>query len=137
MFWSLVSFGDLPKKANEAWQMQSGVLQDLKRHGSKKPCWSRSLEGLGTLGRLGLKGLLLFVYPNLLSSRSIYRLEGCGEVFRRVLWFPLRYHIAVLSCICISFPLLLCLTFIVFCSCLCTRVVSVDYASFTLVSALR
>ena len=87
--------------------MQSGVLQDLKRHGSKKPCWSRSLEGLGILGRLGLKGLLLFVYPNLLSSRSIYHLEGCGEVFHRVLRFPLRYHIAVLSCVCISFLLLL------------------------------
>ena len=25
---------------------------------------ARSLEGLGTLGRLGLKGLLLFMYPN-------------------------------------------------------------------------
>ena len=25
---------------------------------------ARSLEGLGALGRLGLKGLLLFVYPN-------------------------------------------------------------------------
>ena len=25
---------------------------------------ARSLEGLGTLGRLGLKGLLRFVYPN-------------------------------------------------------------------------
>ena len=24
----------------------------------------RSLEGLGALGRLGLEGLLLFVYPN-------------------------------------------------------------------------
>ena len=24
----------------------------------------RSLEGLGTLGRLGLKGLLLLMYPN-------------------------------------------------------------------------
>ena len=24
----------------------------------------RSLEGLGTLGRLGLEGLLLFLYPN-------------------------------------------------------------------------
>ena len=29
------------------------------RHGSEKPCWSRSLEGLGTEGRLGLEGLLL------------------------------------------------------------------------------
>ena len=25
---------------------------------------ARSLEGLGTLGRLGLEGLLLFIYPN-------------------------------------------------------------------------
>ena len=29
-----------------------------------KPCWSRILEGLGALGRLGLEGLLLFMYPN-------------------------------------------------------------------------
>ena len=64
--------------------MQSDLLRDPEsetRHGSKKPCWSRSLEGLGTLDRLGLEGLLLFVYPNLLSSGSIYRLEGNEEVF--------------------------------------------------------
>ena len=29
------------------------------RRDSEKPCWSRSLEGLGTKGRLGLEGLLL------------------------------------------------------------------------------
>ena len=28
------------------------------------PVGARSLEGLGALGRLGLEGLLLFVYPN-------------------------------------------------------------------------
>ena len=39
------------------------------------------LEGLGTLNRLSLEGLLLFVYPNLLSSGLIYHLEGGGEVF--------------------------------------------------------
>ena len=32
--------------------------------GSAQPRWSRSLEGLGTLGRLGLEGLLLFMYLN-------------------------------------------------------------------------
>ena len=61
----------MPKEAGEAWKMQSSVLQDLKsqiRHGSEKPHWSRSLEGLGTLVRLGLEGLLLFVYPSLLSN---------------------------------------------------------------------
>jgi len=30
VFWSLGSFGDLPKEAGEDWQMQSGVLQDPK-----------------------------------------------------------------------------------------------------------
>ena len=28
------------------------------------PVGARSLEGLGALGRLGLEGLLLFMYPN-------------------------------------------------------------------------
>ena len=73
--------------------MQSGILWDLEswiRHGSEKLCWNRSLEGLGALGRLGLEGLLLLVYPNLLSSGSIYCLEGGGEVLGRVLRFPLR-----------------------------------------------
>ena len=32
---------------------------------------ARSSEGLGALGRLGLEGLLLLVYPNWLSSGSI------------------------------------------------------------------
>ena len=32
---------------------------------------SRSLEGLNTLGRLGLEGLLLFVYSNLFTSGLI------------------------------------------------------------------
>ena len=36
----------------------------LKKIGSVQPCWSRSLEGLGTLDRLDLEGLLLFMYPN-------------------------------------------------------------------------
>ena len=32
--------------------------------GSAQPRWSRSFEAFGTLGRLGLEGLLLFMYPN-------------------------------------------------------------------------
>ena len=39
-------------------------FRELDKHGSEKPCWSRSLEGSSVLGRLGSKGLLLFVYPN-------------------------------------------------------------------------
>ena len=50
----------------------------------------RSLEGLGALGRLGLEGLLLFMYPNYVLLWIIDRLEGGGEVFRRGLQFPLQ-----------------------------------------------
>ena len=41
---------------------ESGKLEKKKvRHNL---VGARSLEGLGTSGRLGLKGLLLFMYPN-------------------------------------------------------------------------
>ena len=77
MFWSLGSFEDLPKEAGEVWRMQSGILQDPEsytRHGAKKLCWSKRLDNLGTLGRLGLEGI--FVYLNLLSNGSILLLGG-------------------------------------------------------------
>ena len=67
MFWSLGSFRDLPKEVGEAWWMQSGVLRNLeslRRYDSEKSVDSRSLEGSSTLGRLGFKGFLLFVYSN-------------------------------------------------------------------------
>ena len=67
VFWSLGSFGDMPNEADKAWRMQSGVLRDLesqRRHDSENSVGSRSLEGSSTLGRLGLEGLLLFVYSN-------------------------------------------------------------------------
>ena len=50
----------------------------------------RSLEGLGILGRLGLKGLLLFMYLNFILYWIDYRLEGGREVLRRELWFLFR-----------------------------------------------
>ena len=53
-----------------------------RRQDLAKSVGSRSLEGSSTWVRLGLEGFLLFVYSNLFSSRSIYRLEGNGEVFR-------------------------------------------------------
>ena len=67
MFWSLGSFGDLPKKAGKVWWMQSAVLRDIeskRRQCLAKSIGSRSLEGLSTLGRLGLEGLLLYMYSN-------------------------------------------------------------------------
>ena len=65
-------------------------LESKRRQGLAKSVGSRSLEGLSTWGRLGLKGLLLFMYSKFFSSRLIYRLEGGGEVFHRVLQFPLQ-----------------------------------------------
>ena len=41
---------------------ESGKLE--KKKVRRNLVEARSLEGLGTLGRLGLKGLLLFMYPN-------------------------------------------------------------------------
>ena len=51
---------------------------------------TRSLEGLGTLDRLGLEGLLLFMYPKFILLWIIDTSEGGGEVLRRGLWFSLR-----------------------------------------------
>ena len=61
------SFGELPKEASEAWLMLwaiegSGKLEKTKVW--RNLVGARSLEGLGILGRLGLEGLLLFMYPN-------------------------------------------------------------------------
>ena len=49
------------------WLMQWAYygIQEAKEDTVKlNPVGARSLEGLGALGRLGLDGLLLFVYPN-------------------------------------------------------------------------
>ena len=48
------------------------------------------LEGLGTDGRLGLEGLMLTHVSQLIVWWIDYHLEGGGEVFCRVLRFPLR-----------------------------------------------
>ena len=40
---------------------RSGKLEKTKAR--RNLIGARSLEGLGTLGRLGLEGLLLFMYP--------------------------------------------------------------------------
>ena len=41
---------------------ESGKLEKTKVR--RNLVGARSLEGLGTLGRLGMEGLLLFMYPN-------------------------------------------------------------------------
>ena len=49
------------------WLMQWAYcrIREAKEDKVKRnPVGARSLEGLGALGRLGLEGLLLFMYPN-------------------------------------------------------------------------
>ena len=49
------------------WLMQYadyGIREAKEDTVKLNPVGERSLEGLGTLGRLGLKSLLLFMYPN-------------------------------------------------------------------------
>ena len=49
------------------WLMQwtyCGIQEAKEDMVRLNPVGTRSLEGLGTLGRLGLEGLLLFVYLN-------------------------------------------------------------------------
>ena len=41
---------------------ESGKLE--KKYVRRNLVGARNFEGLGTLGRLGLEGLLLFMYPN-------------------------------------------------------------------------
>ena len=61
------ALGSSSEGTNSYWLMlwviaESGKLKKTKvRHNL---FGARSLEGLGTLGRLGLEGLLLFMYPN-------------------------------------------------------------------------
>ena len=90
------------------------------------------MEGLGTLGRLVLEGLLLFVYPNLLSSGSITTWRAAERFFVEFFNFLFDNISVCYLVFAFYFPLLLCFTFIICCSCLCTRVVSVDCTSFTI-----
>ena len=49
------------------WLMQwayCGIREAKENTVRLNPVGARSMEGLGALGKLGLEGLLLFVYPN-------------------------------------------------------------------------
>ena len=81
------------------------------------------MEGLGTLGRLGLEGLLLFVYLNLLSSDRFTAWRAAEKFFAEFFGFLFDNTSRCYLVFAFSLPLLLCFTFIICYSCLCTRVV--------------
>ena len=84
VFWSLGSFVDFPKEADEAWRMQSGVLRDPKSQRRQSSLsqlvardWRAQVHWIDQAWRV-------FYYsctPTLFSSGSIYCLEGGGKVF--------------------------------------------------------
>ena len=45
-------------------QFTCGIWEAKEDKVRRNPVGVRSLKGLGALGRLGLKGLLLFMYPS-------------------------------------------------------------------------
>ena len=103
--------------ADATWSL----LRDLEiqtRHGSKKPCWSRSLKGLGTEDRLGLEGLLLTYVSQLIVQWIDFCFEGGGEqcyldccylVFAS--FFPtLLYSILLLCCFVYGLEQCVCLS---------------------------
>ena len=62
MFWEAIR-----KEPISYWLMlwsSSEIREARKEMVRRNLVGARSLEGLGTLGRLGLEGLLLFMYPN-------------------------------------------------------------------------
>ena len=99
-------------KEAKFWRMQSGVLRDSESktwHGSKKPYWSRSLEGSGALGRLGLKGLFLFVYLNWLSSGLITAWRAAERFYAEYFGFLFNNTLACYLVFAFFFPTLLAL----------------------------
>ena len=82
-FWSLGSIGRC-----QGWRMQYGAYCGIRKAREdavrRNLVGGRSLKGLSALGRLGLEGLLLFMYPNWFSS-------GLFTVWRAAEWFSTEF----------------------------------------------
>ena len=70
-----------------------------------------STEGLGTLGRLGLEGLLLFVYPNWFSSWSFTAWRAAKRFFIEFFGFLFENTCRCYLVFASLFPLLLAFNF--------------------------
>ena len=60
-------FGKQFREDQLAWLMKwayCGIRESKEDKVWRNPIRARSFKGLGALGRLGLEGLLLFMYPN-------------------------------------------------------------------------
>ena len=66
----------------------------------------RSLEGLGALGRLGLEGLLLFMYLAIFSSGLLTIWGAVERFFAEDFGFLFDKTSMCCLCVCISLPLI-------------------------------
>ena len=84
--------------------VESGKLEKTKIQ--RNLVGARSLEGLGTLGRLGLEGLLLFMYPNFISSGLLTAWRVVERFYAKD--FSFLFDNTSLCCLCvyISLPLI-------------------------------
>ena len=64
----------------------------------------RSLEGLGTLGRLGLEGLLLFMYSNFSGLLTAWK--ATERFYAKDFDFLFDNTLLCCLCVCISLPLI-------------------------------
>ena len=76
---------------------------------------ARILEGLGTSGRLGLKGLLLFMYPNRFSSGSFTAWRAVERFFAEFFGFLFDNTSLCYLCVASLFPYFLPFNYCYFC----------------------
>ena len=99
--------------ANATWSLLRDP-ENQTRHGSEKPCWSRSLEGLGIKGRLGLEGLLLTLVSQLIVQWIDFHLEGRERFFTEFFDFLFDNTSRCYLCLYLS-SLLLFISFLLLC----------------------
>ena len=88
MLWIIAESGKLEKK--KVWRNLVGA---------------RSLEGLGTSGRLGLEGLLLFMYPTTFSSGLLTAWRAAERFYAEGFSFLFDNTLCVVLVFASSFPL--------------------------------
>ena len=92
---------------------ESGTLE--KKKVRRNLVGARSLEGLGTSGRLGLEGLLLFMYPTTFSSGLLTAWRAAERFYAESFGFLFDNTSCVVLVFAFLFPLSL--PFIFYCGC--------------------
>ena len=109
VFWSLGSFGELPKEAGEAWWMQSGVLRDpvsqrrqrLGVTSLEQEAWRAQVHQLDQAWRVFCCSCI----PNSFSSRLLTTWRVTERFYAED--FSFLFNNTSLCCLCVCISLLL------------------------------